>query len=137
MILSYTASYAHGDLHERIQECTEQLKKDPNNLALYMKRGKLYLEHEEYDNCLKDIKRCREGNFSDKNWLIYEARAHKALENYEAGLTSISEFLSTDQKHVRALRIRGNILLSYGCYDAATTDLEGNQPFRQYSSLIR
>lgn len=124
MIFSYSASYAHGDLHQRILECTEQLKKDPNNLALYMKRGKLYLEHEEYDKCIKDLKKCREGNFSDRNWLIYEARSYYALQEYENGLESISEFISTDSKHVRALRIRGNILLSYGCYNAAAMDLE-------------
>ena len=116
--------YGHGDLHKRIKEVSAEIKKDPDNLSLYLKRGKLYLEHEEYDNSLKDLARLRDANYEDKIWHIYAARCYNALAEYENALNSVTHYLDTDSLNVRALRLRGHIFYGYECFDMATESYE-------------
>ncbi len=46
---------AHDGLHEQIVALTEEIKKDPNNAALYLKRAELYRLHAEWKNSEKDF----------------------------------------------------------------------------------
>ena len=48
---------AHDGLHEQIVAVTEEIKKDPNNAALYLKRAELYRLHAEWKNSEKDFAR--------------------------------------------------------------------------------
>ncbi len=48
---------AHDGLHEQIIAVTEDIKKDPNNAALYLKRAELYRLHEEWKRSEKDFDR--------------------------------------------------------------------------------
>ena len=46
---------AHDGLHEQIIAVTKEIKKDPNNAALYLKRAELYRLHEEWKTSEKDF----------------------------------------------------------------------------------
>ncbi len=49
--------FAHDGLHEQIVALTEEIKKDPRNAALYLKRAELYRLHAEWKNSEKDFAR--------------------------------------------------------------------------------
>ena len=55
-VLSNAVLNAHGDLHKRILNVTEEIQKNPDSANLYFKRGKLYYQHNNYINSLKDFK---------------------------------------------------------------------------------
>ncbi len=53
---------AHDGLHEQIIAVTKEIKKDPNNAALYLKRAELYRLHEEWKRSEKDFDRAEKLN---------------------------------------------------------------------------
>lgn len=55
-ILSATA-WSHGALHDQIDDVSQQLKKDKQNAALYLKRGHLYQKVEHYSEAIHDFKK--------------------------------------------------------------------------------
>ena len=48
---------AHDGIHEQIIAITKELKKNPNNAILYLKRAELFRLHEEWDESEKDFDR--------------------------------------------------------------------------------
>jgi tetratricopeptide (TPR) repeat protein len=53
---------AHGDLHERISLATQAIQKDTNNAALFLARGELYREHEDWPAATSDFDRAEKLN---------------------------------------------------------------------------
>ena len=88
------AVLAHDGLHEQIIAVTKEIKKDPNNAALYLKRAELYRLHEEWKKSEKDFDRAEKlkPNLAVVNlgrgklWLDAKqfARAKLALEKFLA-----------------------------------------------------
>ncbi len=85
---------AHDGLHEQIIAVTKEIKKDPNNAALYLKRAELYRLHEEWKRSEKDFDRAEKLNSNlavvnlgrGKLWLDARqfAKARLALEKFLA-----------------------------------------------------
>lgn len=85
-------SFAHDGLHEQIIAVTKEIKKDPKNAALYLKRAELYRLHEEWKNSEKDFARAEklDANLAVVNlgrgklWLDAKqfSKAKLALENF-------------------------------------------------------
>src|SRR6188474_1257530 len=48
----------HGDLDQRILEKTNQIAMHPFDYELYMVRGELYVQHEEYRKAIGDFSYC-------------------------------------------------------------------------------
>lgn len=84
--------FAHDGLHEQIIAVTEQIKKDPQNAALYLKRAELYRLHAEWKNSENDFNRAEklDGKAGSVNlgrgklWLDTKqfAKAKLALEKF-------------------------------------------------------
>jgi predicted Zn-dependent protease len=55
VLLTSTNVSAHDGLHEQIIAVTEEIKKDPQNFVLYLKRGELYRLHGEWKNAERDF----------------------------------------------------------------------------------
>ena len=66
--------WAHGNIHERLQEASELLSEDPEEVSHYVRRALLYVENKEFENALADIERANalEGEF-------YKAEFYKAF----------------------------------------------------------
>lgn len=88
------AAPAHDGLHEQILAVTEQIKKDPRNPALYLKRAELYRLHAEWKNSENDFARAEK---LDRNLTVVQlgrgklwfdakqfGKAKLALEKYLA-----------------------------------------------------
>jgi len=84
--------FAHDGLHEQIIAVTEEIKKDPQNAALYLKRAELYRLHEEWQNSERDFARAEkiDGKLAvidlgrGKLWLDARqySKARRALEKF-------------------------------------------------------
>ena len=115
---------AHGDLHERIVQTTEEIKKHPDSAYLYVKRGKLYYQHEDYNKSIYDLKTSQElGHYSNDQQLLF-AKAHAKLDNHSNALNYIDVVLIAEQNSVIAIRLKANIFYKQHKYKIAALEYE-------------
>lgn len=102
---------AHGDLHHRIQELTLQIQKTPNNPDLYLKRASLFSQHHEPKKSNKDLKKCLRLGMEAPQIDFNLAKNHYSLQRFKKSLRYIDEVLATDSLHLKALQLKGLVLL--------------------------
>lgn len=101
--------FAHGDLHERIQKVTKQIKKHPDSAFLYVKRGKLYLQHESYKKSIDDLRKSKNlGYISIEQNLLF-VKTYLQLEHYDKALNHTDVILQLSPQNVRAYKLKGDI----------------------------
>jgi len=102
---------AHGDLHERILVVTKEIKADPDNAFLYLKRGELYFQHEEYKKALKDYLKCKSLDYSVNRLEFNLANTYHRLNKPDKSLMILNSILDDDPFHVKSYRLKASILL--------------------------
>ncbi|WP_243472070.1 tetratricopeptide repeat protein [Winogradskyella sp. MH6] len=118
-VLSSTALNAHGDLHKRIQEVTEEIHKNPDSANLYFKRGKLYYQHSNYINSLKDFKSSSKLGLESVEQDFYIAKSNYHLENFSKSIRTIKRILKEDSGNVGALKLLADIYFKKSKYEKA------------------
>lgn len=101
--------FAHGDIHEQIIQISKRIEKDPNNSALYLKRGQLYVQHKDFDKAEKDYQKVR---FLDKKLIITDILMAQLLvkkKQPQKGLPYINTYLQHKNKDVNGLLLRAKI----------------------------
>ncbi len=98
--------FAHGDLHERIQEVTKQIELFPRNWDLRQKRGELYLQHEEYRKSWQDLIICYRRQISDDRLLYCLAKAGYFLEKYDRSLHLLQKILNSNPDDIKSWRLK-------------------------------
>lgn len=116
--------WAHGDLHERINNVTEEIKEDPENPALYFKRGQLYFHHEEYDNALADYDKAIELGLNNDEIDYWKARLYLATDETDQGIEVVTRYLATHPDDVNATRIYAKLALAAGDTETAIIQFE-------------
>lgn len=112
--------FPHGDLHLRIEDITQAISLYPDSLALYLSRGELYIQHEEYQLAEQDFQHCLQKDFNRPR--VFEGLS-KSL-GHQAKLDSafyfINQALIGDPASISALewKARLSFLLMRYC-DAA------------------
>lgn len=115
-VLSNAVLNAHGDLHKRILNVTEEIQKNPDSANLYFKRGKLYYQHNNYINSLKDFKYSKELGLESVAQDFYIAKSNYHLENYFDCKKSIKKILREDSNNSSALKLLADIYFKKGKY---------------------
>ena len=108
--------YGHGELDKRIKEISIQILNDPTNSSLFLKRGTLYYQHEEYQRSIEDYRICIGRNFiSDQ---LYLAIAHSFLKAQELDSSMLysHKILSHTPNHVLALKAKATALYEKEAY---------------------
>lgn len=118
-VLSSTVLNAHGDLHKRIQEVTEEIHKNPDSANLYFKRGKLYYQHSNYTNSLKDFKSSSKLGLESVEQDFYIAKSNYHLENFSKSIRTIKRMLKEDSGNVGALKLLADIYFKKSKYEKA------------------
>jgi tetratricopeptide (TPR) repeat protein len=123
-IFAVGTGFAHDDLHKQIALATIEIKAHPDSFMLYLKRGELYYQHEEFDKAVKDFKFCFESQFYSVRLDLAIAKAYFSLEEYDRAITYLDHILATDGKHVMALRWKGHSLMKLQQFSAAGLNFE-------------
>lgn len=106
-------SFAHGDIHERINFVTVDISATPDSALLYIKRAGLYMDDGDYGNTILDIEAAKalEGpNFAPAALVL--AKMCYKMETYDAALKHIDEFLKLEPDHVLGLLTKAKILVA-------------------------
>jgi tetratricopeptide (TPR) repeat protein len=114
-------AFAHGDLHDRITQITEELLESPS-AALFFKRGSLHLEHGEAGAALADFNEADKlapGAFETD---VPRAEACMLLGQYPQALDVLSRCLARDPSASRCLVLRARVLGRMGKPDDAIRD---------------
>jgi tetratricopeptide (TPR) repeat protein len=113
---------AHDGIHEQIAEVTRQIERDPQNAALYLKRGELHRLHRDWDKALLDYDRAARLNpqlavvdFA-RGKMLYETGKH------ESAKLALERFLAQQPEHVEALVTRGRVLVKLNKHAEAARD---------------
>ena len=115
---------AHGDLHTRIKKVSKQIEKNPNDPSLYIKRGDLYHQHEEYKRALLDFERARAlGHDSDELTVLF-AKSYFGAKKYTFALNELSDILASSENHVVANRLTGEVYAEKGELNLAAEHLQ-------------
>jgi len=118
-VLSGTRINAHGDLHKRILNVTEEIKKHPDSANLYFKRGKLYYQHSNYTNSLKDFKSSKELGLESWEQEFYIAKNNYHLENFSSCKRIVKKILRDEPNNTNALKLLADIYSRRGKYKKA------------------
>jgi predicted Zn-dependent protease len=106
---SISIIYSHGDLHERILEVTEEIKKTPDSAYLFFKRGKLFFQHDDHKSSLKDLKKSRKLGFQDIEQDLLFSKNYFEIGDYNKALKKINSLLDDDKQNVVFLKIKARV----------------------------
>ena len=123
-LLLFYSAYAHGDLDARIQKVTDEIQSYPDSAYLFLKRGELFYQHEEYGKSILDFKKCTSLNYSNPRLYFAYAKSYIKQEEFALSLTFIDQILSNNELNVKALRLRGQVLYIQYQFDEAAKSFE-------------
>ena len=123
-VICAIGTYAHGDLDARIKKITKQIEKDPSNPDLYIKRGELYFQHEEYKNSIVDYEHANALGVSSIALDILFAQSYDKAGKYPIALDYLENVLKQEPDQVVSNRLKGNILVDQQHYLAGAKSLE-------------
>jgi len=113
---------AHEGLHEQIADVTAQIKREPKNASLYLKRGELYRLHREWDSAFADYSRAEKLNPRMDEVNFGRGRAYLEAGKPEQAKIWLDRFLIAKPGHVDALITRGRVLVNLNQGIAAAAD---------------
>tara|TARA_R110002096_G_scaffold262085_1_gene455581 strand:+ start:146 stop:1006 length:861 start_codon:yes stop_codon:yes gene_type:complete len=100
---------AHGDLMKRILSLTEEIKVHSDSAYLYFKRGKLYYQHNDYNESIEDFKRSKKLGFnSDEQYFLFAINYYK-LNHFITSKRYIDKILKDQPDNVKAVKLVGHI----------------------------
>ncbi len=117
-------NYAHGDLHERIVEVTNEINVQPDSSFLYFKRGKLYFQHKDYKEAIQDMFTANDLGFEDVQCDLIMAKSNQELLDYQEARLYLNKILKETPTHVIALKTNAEIYFQQKEYEEAATNFE-------------
>lgn len=95
----------HGDIHERIIKVSKKIKKHPDSASLYFVRARLYYQHEDYKNSIKDLKKTTKLGISTIDQELLYSKTFLKLKDYSSSIYYAQKVLSKQPRHVRAIKL--------------------------------
>lgn len=110
---------AHDGLHEQIIAVTEEIKKDPQNAALYLKRAELYRLHAEWKNSENDFARAEK--LDPKSAVINLGRGKLWLDakQFAKAKRALEKFLSKEPQSFEGVITMARVSVKLGQTNAA------------------
>lgn len=117
-------AFGHGDLERRIHAKTKAITQAPQNATLYLERGFLYHQHEEWDNALADYLQAQRLGLTEKILSYRMAETYLELYLFRAGLICTQQYLAQDSLDVKIHKLRGELFYKSRAYDDAIYSFE-------------
>ncbi len=124
LFVQFNLIWAHGELDSRIQHVSEQIEQQPNFDSLYIVRGTLYFQHEEYLKSIRDFEKVE--SLSGPSVVVHMsyAKAWRRLSEYDFAIENVNDALAMSPNNAVAHRLRGNILVDQRKFAEAADEFE-------------
>jgi len=109
----------HGDLHERIESISIAIKNNPDSAELYVIRGELYIQHDDYKHALKDYKKCKKLGIVNEHIEYNIALIYYKLRKFKKANKLLDKILTNDKQNIRAYRLQGQVYSNREDYENA------------------
>jgi tetratricopeptide (TPR) repeat protein len=106
--------FAHGDLHPRIVEITEQIARAPTNALLYFERADLYRQDGDFTNALKDLNMVAQLDRTLKRVDFMRGQTQLDANQPQAALTPLNRYLADKPPDGEAYALRARVLAKVG-----------------------
>lgn len=115
---------AHSGLDPEIEEITEKLTKDPDNVDLLILRGQVYRSNGKFLESLQDLERAWLLDRENRTVALHRALTLSALGRYQEAEAALDKLLQkeSDPKRVFSLAERAHIRAQTGRVDLAIAD---------------
>lgn len=108
--------FPHGDLDLRIAEISQQIQTHPDSLQLYMIRGELYVQHEEYTKAKTDFQTCLQSNYRNSRVLMGLSTTYLFVNSPDSSLYYVNESLLLEPDNTSALELKAKAYLQASRY---------------------
>ena len=114
---------AHPEIEAQVEIVNRQIEREPQNAALFIKRGQLHHTHRDWDAALRDFDRAAE--LDPNAYVVHRRRGETLLEKGRPGdaKQAFDEFLRYNGDHAEAMVQRAQALAQLGAVDEAIADL--------------
>lgn len=118
-----------GNCDGAINNFTESLSQQPDNVYALLNRGSAWAKKDEYDKAIEDYNKAIEikGNFASA-W-FYRGITWYNKGEYDKAIEDLSRALSLEPNNVNAWKVRGDAFLEKGEYDKAIADYKEARRF--------
>ena len=114
--------FAHGIVHQQIDELTQQIEQNPANTQLLLKRGQLYADDQHWLKAQDDFNAARQLHPSKSIVDLLEAKMWFVANRPNSSYPLVNRYLKDNPDVPAALALRGKLGLLLGRPDAAVTD---------------
>jgi tetratricopeptide (TPR) repeat protein len=113
LLCGFTAqqAWSHGDVHPRINEFTEQIKRSPNNALLYFQRAELYRMDGDYTNALADLNQVAQLDRKLKRVDFLRGQVQLDAGQPQAAIGPLNRYLADQPADAEAYTVRARVLL--------------------------
>lgn len=130
VLSSAPGAFAHPDIDLRIADLNVQIDEQPNDSALYLKRGELHRHNLSWDSALADYGKVELLSPRDPDIHYYRGRMLMESGRAAPALAEIEPFLRHKPAHSEALLIRARALVKLGRAAEAVADYEASIALR-------
>jgi tetratricopeptide (TPR) repeat protein len=102
--------FMHGDLDQRILEKTKEIELHPGEAHLYLDRGQLYMQHEDYARAKTDFSFCMDHALINTDVLIGLSESLFCLNQPDSAFIYVEQALDIEPDHFSALELKSLIL---------------------------
>lgn len=124
LVCSLTAAraFAHGDVHPRILEFTEQIKRSPTNTTLYIQRAELYRIDGDYTNALADLNHVAQLDRKLKRVDFLRGQVQLEAGQPQSAITPLNRYLADQPPDAEAYTVRARVLVKLNRHAPAIED---------------
>ncbi len=138
IILWTNGAIAHGDVHHRIDDLTQQLSKSPEDNTLLLERGRLYLDARHPQEAIADFTQVLKFAPQDYGVYFYLAQANLAAKKNDAALLAVDTFMqhqNQDAPRARGFALRGDIYRANGKFADAILAYKESLKYKKANAL--
>ncbi len=135
LFFSLPLVFGHGAIHEQIEEVTNKLKKSQDDIDLYAKRGRLYIEDRSLAKAIKDYETILSLDKNNRNAHYYLGRIALLQKKYLLAVRKSNKFISMLSNETGA-QVRGFILQGHA-YDGLNDFEKSAQAYEKVTNLTK
>jgi tetratricopeptide (TPR) repeat protein len=122
--VSMQNAMAHADIEIQLAHVTTELESQPNDYALYLRRGELRRHQQDWVGAEADFARAdRLGSAEVRDQLnLYRGRLYQEAGQSERAVTELDTYIVKHPENTNALRVRALASAQMGNFDPAIAD---------------
>ncbi|HUR31898.1 MAG TPA: hypothetical protein VMZ69_10740 [Saprospiraceae bacterium] len=101
----------HGDLDQRINDISLEIQASPENMELRLKRGELFIQHEEYTKAKADFLSCLQHKFKNEYVFLGLGTSYLFEGLIDSSLYYVEQAIALAPDHLSSYELKAKVLM--------------------------